>query len=162
MMDYSNRQTWALLLLQLAIGWHLLYEGVAKIANPDWSAAGYLLDSGGWFAGLFHALAANDALLGIINGINSWGLAAIGLALVLGLFTRVALVAGIVLLGLYFLSHPPLIDVEYALPSEGNYLWVNKTLIELLAMGVLLVFPVSHIIGLDRLIAKRGRLQAHV
>ncbi|MEJ2296986.1 MAG: hypothetical protein P8X94_00480 [Woeseiaceae bacterium] len=156
-MQYSKSQTWILVLLELAIGWHLLFEGVAKIANPDWSAEGYLLDSGGWFAGLFHALANNAVLLDIVNVINSWGLAAIGLALVLGLFTRVALVAGIVLLALYFLSHPPLIDVEYALPSEGNYLWVDKTLIELIAMSVLLVFPVSHIIGLDRLIARRGR-----
>ena len=156
-MNYSKSQTWALVLLELAIGWHLLYEGVAKIANPDWSAAGYLLDSGGWFAGLFHALANNAALLGIVNVINSWGLAAIGLALVLGLFTRAALIAGMVLLALYYLSHPPLIGVEYALPSEGNYLWVNKTLIELLAMGVLLAFPVSHVIGLDRLIERRKR-----
>ena len=155
-MQYSKPQTWCLVLLQLAIGWHLLYEGAAKLNNPDWSAEGYLLDSAGWFSGMFHAMAENASVLGLVNIVNSWGLAIVGLALILGLFTRVALVAGMVFLALYFLSHPPLIDVEYALPSEGNYLWVDKTLIELVAMSVLLVFPVSHIIGLDRLIAKRG------
>ena len=154
-MQYSKFQTWCLVLLQLAIGWHLLYEGVAKLVDPEWSAEGYLLDSGGWFAGMFHAMAENSATLEVVNIVNSWGLAIIGLALVLGLFTRAALVVGMFFLAMYFLSHPPLIGVDYALPSEGNYLWVNKTLIELLAMGVLLAFPVSHIIGLDRLIAKR-------
>ena len=154
-MQYSKTQTWSLVLLQVAIGWHLLYEGVAKLVVPDWSAEGYLLDSGGWFAGMFQAMAENSTTLGFVNVVNSWGLAIIGLALVLGLFTRAALLVGMLFLALYFLSHPPLISVDYALPSEGNYLWVNKTLIELIAMGVLLAFPVSHIVGLDRLIAKR-------
>jgi thiosulfate dehydrogenase [quinone] large subunit len=154
-MQYSKFQTWSLVILQLAIGWHLLYEGVAKLVVPDWSAEGYLLDSGGWFAGMFKAMAENSATLEFVNVVNSWGLAIIGLALVLGLFTRAALVVGMVFLALYYLSHPPLISVDYALPSEGNYLWVNKTLIELIAMSVLLAFPVSHIVGLDRLIAKR-------
>jgi thiosulfate dehydrogenase [quinone] large subunit len=160
-MKYTKPQTWSLVLLQLAIGWHLLYEGAAKLSNPDWSAEGYLLDSAGWFADIFHAMAANAAVLGFVNVANSWGLAIIGLALILGLFTRAALIAGMVFLGLYYLSHPPLIDVEYALPSEGNYLFVNKTLIEFIAMGVLLAFPVSHVIGLDRLIATRARQQTH-
>jgi thiosulfate dehydrogenase [quinone] large subunit len=154
-MQYSKFQTWSLVILQLAIGWHLLYEGVAKLVVPDWSAEGYLLDSGGWFAGMFKAMAENSATLEFVNVVNSWGLAIIGLALVLGLFTRAALVVGMVFLALYYLSHPPLISVDYALPSEGNYLWVNKTLIELIAMSVLLAFPVRHIVGLDRLIAKR-------
>ena len=160
-MQYSKPQTWSLVLLQLAIGWHLLFEGAAKLNNPDWSAEGYLLDSAGWFADIFHAMAANAAVLGFVNVVNSWGLAIIGLALILGLFTRAALIAGMVFLGLYYLSHPPLIGVEYALPSEGNYLFVDKTLIELIAMGVLLAFPVSHVIGLDRLIATRARQQTH-
>jgi len=37
---------------------------------------------------------------------------------------------------------------------EGTYLWVNKTLIEIFAMAVLLVFPTGRIFGLDRLISK--------
>jgi thiosulfate dehydrogenase [quinone] large subunit len=61
-------------------------------------------------------------------------------------------VAGIILLGFYYLSHPPIIGADYALPSEGSYLWVNKNLLELFSLAVLFVFPTSRIIGIDRLI----------
>ncbi|MEO1263538.1 MAG: DoxX family membrane protein [Bacteroidota bacterium] len=154
---YTAAQTWSLAVLRILIGWHLLYEGVVKLWNPGWSAGGYLMDSQGYFAEFFYALAANPKLLEVIDFLNIWGLMLIGLALLLGAFTRVALVGGIALLGLYFLSHPPLIGVKYALPSEGSYLLVNKNLIEIAAMVVLLVFPASRAIGLDRFFMKRKK-----
>lgn len=58
-----------------------------------------------------------------------------------------------VLLAMYYLSHPAIIGVKYALPSEGSYLWVNKNLIEIAAMAVLLVFPASRAAGIDRFVA---------
>jgi thiosulfate dehydrogenase [quinone] large subunit len=36
--------------------------------------------------------------------------------------------------------------------AEGNYLIVNKTLIEIAALIVVYLFPTSQMIGLDRLI----------
>ena len=48
-----NRRTCVfLVLLQLAIGWHLLYEGYWKINEnpPPWSAQGYLQHATGPFA----------------------------------------------------------------------------------------------------------------
>ena len=48
------------------------------------------------------------------------------------------------------LLHPPVIGTVYAIPSEGNYLWVNKNLIELLALWVVLMFPTWKQVGLDR------------
>ena len=152
---YTAAQTWSLAVLRILIGWHLLYEGVVKLWNPGWSAGGYLMDSQGYFAEFFYALAANPKILEVIDFLNIWGLILIGLGLLLGAFTRVALIGGIALLGLYFLSHPPLIGVKYALPSEGSYLLVNKNLIEIAAMVVLLVFPASRAIGLDRFFMKR-------
>lgn len=152
--SYSNAQTWMLTILRVLIGWHLLYEGVVKLWNPGWSAGGYLMDSQGFFAEYFYKLAANPSMLEVVDFLNVWGLILIGMALILGLFTRAALVGGIVLLGLYFLSHPPLIGVQYALPSEGSYLFVNKNLIEIAAMAVLLVFSASRMIGLDRFFMK--------
>jgi len=148
--SYSAAQTWALVILRVLIGWHLLYEGVVKLWNPGWSAGGYLMDSQGYFAKYFYKLASNPDLLAVADFLNIWGLIAVGLALVLGIFTRTALVGGIVLLGLYYLSHPPLIGVKYAMPSEGSYLFVNKNLIEIAAMAVLLVFPASREVGLYR------------
>jgi thiosulfate dehydrogenase [quinone] large subunit len=83
---------------------------------------------------------------------NVWGLILIGLSLILGVLSRAGILAGIVLLAFYYLSHPPIIGADYALPSEGSYLWVNKNLIEMIALAVLYVFPTSRILGLDRLI----------
>lgn len=148
--SYSATQTWMLTILRVLIGWHLLYEGVVKLWNPGWSAGGYLMDSQGFFAEYFYKLAANPGLLEVVDFLNVWGLILVGLALILGVFTRLALWGGIVLLALYYLSHPPIIGVKYALPSEGSYLWVNKNLIEIFAMAVLLVFPASRAIGFDR------------
>ena len=36
--------------------------------------------------------------------------------------------------------------------AEGAYMIINKTLIELCALFVTLLFPTGHIIGLDRLV----------
>ncbi|MCK4856067.1 MAG: DoxX subfamily, partial [Bacteroidales bacterium] len=57
-----------------------------------------------------------------------------------------------VLLGFYYLSHPPFLNLEYVLPSEGSYLIVNKTLIEMISLWVLWLFPTGRIMGIDRII----------
>jgi len=147
---YTTWQSWSLVILRIAIGWHFLYEGIAKLLNPDWSSLGYLMDSRGWFAGIFHSMAANPNVLDVMDFLNIWGLILIGAGLMVGLFTRLAIIAGMVLLGFYYLSHPAIVGADYAIPSEGNYLWVNKNLIELLALWVLLKFPTWKEIGIDR------------
>ncbi|MDT8392803.1 MAG: DoxX family membrane protein [Bacteroidales bacterium] len=154
-MTYSNAQIGWLVILRLAIGWHFLYEGLAKLLNPNWSSAGFLLDSGGFMKDFFHSLASDPAKVNIIDWLNIWGLILIGLSLILGMLARPAIISGIALLALYYLSHPPFVGIRYAVPTEGSYLVVNKTLIELIAMAVLYVFPSSKYIGIDRLIFKR-------
>ena len=150
----TNQQLSVLVILRIITGWYFLYEGIAKLLNPNWSSAPFLMDSGGWFAGFFQSLASNPDLLTVIDLLNTWGLIAIGLSLIIGLLTRPACIAGIVLLSLYYLSHPPLIGVRYAMPTEGNYLLVNSTLIKIFVFAVLLSFPTSKKFGLDRLVFK--------
>lgn len=147
-----------LLFLRLAIGWQLLYEGLAKLLTPDWTAAPYLLLSHGFFPNFFHALGSNPALLRLVDLFNTWGLILIGAALILGSMTRFASFFGIVLLSLYYLAQPPLIRVNYHIPVEGHNLVVNKTLVELLVLLIFLVLPGSALWGLDRLRRSR-RLQ---
>ena len=153
---YSSAQTWFLVILRMLIGWHLLYEGVVKLWNPGWSAGGYLMDSQGPFANLFYKMAANPSVLQVIDFMNIWGLILVGLGLLLGIFTRLACIGGILLLLLYFLSHPALIGVKYAMPTEGSYLFVNKNLIEMAALAVLLVFPTGKMAGLDGLLFRKS------
>jgi len=64
--DYALAQLIFLVLLRVSIGWHLLYEGVVKIINPDWSAFGYLMDSKGLFAGLFQSMATHQGILQVV------------------------------------------------------------------------------------------------
>ncbi len=149
---YSKSQLSVLLILRLLIGWHFLYEGLVKFMNPFWNARTFLLDSQGFAKGLFEWMANNNQVLELVNFLNVWGLMLVGLGLILGLFEKWATIGGMLMLFFFYLSHPPFIGVEYLMPSEGNYLIVNKNLIELAALSVLMLFPTGRLIGLDRLI----------
>jgi thiosulfate dehydrogenase (quinone) large subunit len=159
-MRYTKLQSFALVILRITIGWHFLYEGGVKILNPHWTAKSYLLDSGGFMKGFFEFIAGNQTLLVISDTANAWGLALIGLSLIVGLFTRFSSLAGIVLLLLYYLSHPAFPGVEYLFPSDGSYFIINKTLVELFALLVIYAFPTSHIFGIQRLIKNNNTFLA--
>ncbi len=147
--NYTKLQTAALVVLRLMVGWHILYEGLAKFINPQWSSAGFLQQSHGILSGFADWVVSNPNVLSAVDFLNTWGLIAIGLGLMLGLFSRTAAVAGAVLVFVYYLNTPPMIGYEYALPADGNNLVVNKTLIEAAALAVVALFPTSSIFGLD-------------
>lgn len=148
---WKGLQLWSLVLLRWLIGWHLLYEGVAKLLNPYWTSAGFLTASHGPLSGTYVWLASAPDRLRYVDLLNTWGLMILGAALLLGLFTRWATVLSILLLALYYLGNVPTVGFESAIPAEGSYLIVNKTLIELVALVVLLAFPTAHQVGLDSL-----------
>ncbi|MFB3905186.1 MAG: hypothetical protein ACE15E_17185 [Acidobacteriota bacterium] len=137
----SITQRTVLTILRMAIGWHFLFEGIAKLLIPNWSSAGYLQTANWILAGFFHGLASRPDVLKVVDFLNAWGLAAIGLGLLLGCFVRPASLFGIVLIALYYLAHPSLIAADFRLPTEGNYLFINKNLIELFALAVIAVLP---------------------
>ncbi len=151
----SALQGGLLSVLRLAIGWHFLYEGMVKLLDPHWSSAGYLAGSTGPLAGIYDQVLASPALLTVVDQLNIWGLILIGLGLMLGLFTRLAAGAGVALLVLYYLSNPPLIRHGLSLPTEGNYLFIDKNLIELVMLGLIASFDPHRLWGLDRLLAAR-------
>ena len=91
----SPRALTAITVLRVFVGWHFLYEGIAKLTSPSWSAAGYLKASRGPFSGLFKWLASQPNLLANADLITMWGLTIVGVLLILGLFTRLASLAGI-------------------------------------------------------------------
>ena len=147
--SYTTFQLVALITLRILIGWHLLYEGLVKFVDPYWSSALYLMDSPWSF---FVSIVTNPMLLSIVDFINIWGLILIGGCLIAGLLTRTMTIAGIILLFIYYISNPPFIGLVSPVPAEGNYLIVNKTLIELAAMVVFYLFPTGRIAGIDLLI----------
>ncbi len=40
-----------LVLLRVLIGWHILYEGIAKLLAPNWSSASFLKNHNGYYPG---------------------------------------------------------------------------------------------------------------
>jgi len=155
--QYSKPQIYSLLTLRLFIGWYFLYEGLAKVFTPNWSAYGYLIDSKGIFAPFFVQLTENPAVLSVVNFINIWGLTLVGLSLILGLFNKTGYIGAILFLLMFYLSHPPLLYAKYILPTEGSYLWIDKNLIMLAAVVVLMLFPTSRIIGFDSLLIRKKK-----
>lgn len=157
--NYSKMQILGLVMLRVMIGWYFLYEGLVKLLTPHWTSYAYLMDSKGVVASFFIMIAKNSSLLSSVDFINIYGLILIGLSLILGCFNRIGNMSAIILLALYYLSHPPLIGVTYLLSGEGSGLWVDKNMIILFAIVVLMVFPTSKIIGLDRLIFNSGAIR---
>lgn len=151
---YQPIQIVTLVLLRFLIGWHLLYEGISKILIPNWTSAGFLKESQWIMSGISHWIVSNPEVLKVVDILNTWGLIFIGLGLILGLFTRIAAISGTILLLVYFINNAPITGIEYSIPTEGNNLVVNRTLIEAVALFALSVFPTGSFFGLDVLFDK--------
>nr|WP_319271028.1 hypothetical protein [uncultured Draconibacterium sp.] len=125
-------------IFRTAIGWHFLYEGVAKLADGNWSAAGYLSSSTGPLSGFYQWMGGSESIMNVVDPLNMAALILIGLGLTLGLAIRVSMASGVVLLLLYYFAHPPFGGSLLA-NTEGSLYIVNKNVIEALALLVLMV-----------------------
>ncbi len=137
--------------LRIIIGWHFLYEGLVKIFDPEWTAKPFLDGSRWIFGDIFRWMASSDTGIWLIDAANAYGLTLIGLALILGLSTRLASWCGVAILLMYYLAYPPLNGYSYGTLSEGNYMLVNKNLIELVTLILLAVSRSGLYFGLDGL-----------
>ena len=154
----SPLQQTTLVVLRTLVGWHFLYEGYTKLLHPAWSPAGvplppwssaaYLKAATGPLAPMFHWM-GNAAWIGALDLAIAVALTAIGLSLMLGLFTQAGSVGALALLAMFYLSAIPTGGSDARV--EGTYLLVNKNLIEACAVGVLWAFHTGTIAGLDRL-----------
>lgn len=156
--NYTYWQLFALVLLRVLIGWHFLYEGLVKVYLPGWSAKSYLLGAVGPFKPFFESLALNETLLEAVNLMNVWGLLLIGLSLIIGLMNRWTCLGGMVLLMMYYLCYPPFTGLDPPGLAEGNYLIVNKNLVELSALFVLFLFPTEKLIGIGRILINKRKI----
>jgi uncharacterized membrane protein YphA (DoxX/SURF4 family) len=137
-----------------------LYEGYYKLALPGWSrdgaplarwtSAAYLRVAPGPVGRLFQRL-IEAGWVGWIDGAVKISLLVIGLSLILGLFTKTGCAGAITLLTLFYLTSMPLSGTQQPV-NEGAYLFVNKTLIEGIAVCVLAAFGTGEIAGLDLLL----------
>lgn len=169
-------------LLRIVIGWHFLREGVVKLSHPTWSAIGYLNGSWGPFSPLFNWIATNPEVMGIglldlSNIMMPWMLTISGLGLMLGLFTRLSTLLAMGLLAMFYCAAPPIDPgiamqagelfafpefmshlhhsqwaMNHMIGNEGNYVIVNKNLVEFFALGALLMLDTGKMAGIDVLI----------
>jgi uncharacterized membrane protein YphA (DoxX/SURF4 family) len=96
-------------------------------------------------------------MLEVVDQITMWGLALVGLLMLLGLFSRLAALGAVGFLALFYIAMPPWPGVPSPPIAEGNYLIVNKNLVELIACLVLVMVPTGKWLGLDALVGKLFR-----
>ncbi|HVN58664.1 MAG TPA: DoxX family protein [Bacteroidales bacterium] len=145
---------WLLTITRIIIGWQFLYEGIAKIITKGWSSAPYLAGSKWILAPVFHWMAGNAAITGVVDFINIWGMILVGLGLMLGAFSRWASVGGALMLLFYFVAYPPVPGYMFGVPAEGSYLWINRNLIELFILVVFIFLSPDFQFGIDRLYSR--------
>ena len=157
MKDINRSATWLLTALRIVIGWHFLYEGIAKAFNPNWSSALYLMESKWLLSGFFHWLISNTTTLAIVDFLNIWGLLIIGICLFLGFFSRAASISGALLLLLYYVANPPF--VYSSVPSQSHFYIINYNLIEAVVLIMIASLKGEQLYGLQRYLAGRSRVE---
>lgn len=128
-------------LLRISLGWLFFYAGVTKLANPNWSAGGYLKGSQS-LSGFYHWL-ASPGVLPVTNFLNEWGLTLIGAALILGIAVRLAGVLGTAMMVLYYL---PILKFPHV--GEHYYL-VDEHIIFAVGFLLLAAFRAGRFWGLE-------------
>jgi uncharacterized membrane protein YphA (DoxX/SURF4 family) len=101
--------------------------------------------------------------LSVINMLTMYGLVAIGFCLMAGLFTPLAALSAAAFLAMIYLAMPPFPGLPPNPKAEGNYMFVSKNLVEMLACLVIATTPNGHWIGFDALLfgaRRRRRLAA--
>lgn len=157
MKELNKTATWLFTILRVVIGWHFLYEGIAKVFNPNWSSALYLMESKWFLSGFFHWLISNNTTLQIVDFLNIWGLLIIGLFLFIGFLPRAASIGGALLLLLYYIANPPF--VYSTVPTQSHFYIINYNLIEAVVLIVIASLNGEQLFGIQRYLAVRNRAE---
>jgi uncharacterized membrane protein YphA (DoxX/SURF4 family) len=90
----------------------------------------------------------------LLDRITMWFLVAVGTCLMAGLFTRLSCVLAAGFLVVTYLAHPAF--PWYPIPpnTEGNPVFINKNVIEALALLALACYPTGRWLGLDALVLR--------
>jgi uncharacterized membrane protein YphA (DoxX/SURF4 family) len=91
---------------------------------------------------------------GLLDSLVKWGLTASGLGLLLGLFTPLAALGAAAQLALFYFASPPWPGLPAALMG-GHYLYVDRNLIELVAVLLVAAAGAGRWAGLDFYLRRR-------
>ncbi len=87
-----------------------------------------------------------------MDNLTMWGITAIGVCLLAGLFSRAAALGGIAFLAMIYMSQPPWPWLPPNPMATGHYLFIDMIAIEAIAMVALVFIPTGRWAGLDALI----------
>lgn len=135
--------------LRISLGWLLAYAGITKILDPSWSAAGYIASSKTLPA--LYTRFLDPSVLPTINILNEWGLALLGISLILGAYVRWSAPLGAILMILYYL---PILSFPYA--GDHSYI-VDEHIIYALVLLYMAATNAGLYLGIDGMRAKRRR-----
>jgi thiosulfate dehydrogenase [quinone] large subunit len=130
----------AFFILRIALGGLMFEAGLTKLLSGSFSAAGFLENTTGPFAGLYMGIAANTTMLAITDVLVPWGELLIGIAIILGVLIRFASFWGIILMILYYMA---------SLPPENG--WISQQIIYLFVFLSFVFSATGYFLGLDRL-----------
>ena len=135
-------QRLALFFLRVTSGWMYLYAGITKVTNPDWTSVGYIKGAK-TLSGLF-AWFLNPQVLPVVDFLVKWGLVALGVSLLLGLFVRLSSYLGILLMLLFYLP-----VLTFPMVGTHSYI-VDEHIIYIAGLLVLATFRAGHVWGLEK------------
>lgn len=147
--NYSEKGIgYSVLGLRFIMAWVFLQAGVQKILEDDWSSSGFLENAvadANPFYQLFQWFATHPEL---VDPMVMYGQAVIGIALLLGIFFRLAALAGSLQMLLFWMA-----SIEGGLlqgiPVEHGFI-VNETLVYIVLLYGLGALGAGRITGLDK------------
>ena len=132
----------SLVFLRITSGWLYFYAGITKVTDPEWTSVGYikgaktLANAFAWFL--------NPQVLPVVDFLVKWGLVALGVSLLLGLFVRLSSYLGILLMLLFYLP-------VLSFPMAGAHSFIiDEHIIYIAGLLVLANFKAGHVWGLEK------------
>ncbi len=137
---------WFVVALRLVMGGAFLGAGLGKFtifAGEAFDASGYLMGAEGPFAGIFAAMAANPALIDIINVVVPVTQVLIGIGLLVGGLVRLAALGGAMQMSMFYLA---------SWDVAGPLGFVNSDLVYIMVFLAVAAFGAGRILGADKYI----------
>lgn len=148
-----STSAWFVVALRLMIGYAFLYSGATKILESGWSAQGYLLNAvpeASPMYGVFQWMGSSALMNEFLALAIPWGEFLIGLAIIVGLFTRLAAFWGAFMMLMFYFSNW---DVAHGV--------INSDFAYMLVFLSVAAFGAGRIIGLDSIIERHGIVQKY-
>lgn len=127
--------------LRISMGWLMLYAGITKVLNPEWSAAGYLKGAK-TFTGIYQWF-SSPGMIPITDFLNEWGLTLLGISLIFGIAVRFSSVLGGALMLLYYF---PVLEFPYV---SQHFFIIDEHIIYVLVLIFFAAVRAGRAWGLD-------------